>query len=593
MRIRAFHARKQKAGTVLVLFALLVVALMGIAALTIDVGNAFLAQGQMQNATDTAAVEGARLRDYYQVNYLSNVGRRMRAEEMVRQTFDDDLNPHLQAGAYALNYWMEPSLNLNGDENADSARFSVGPVIGLENSTDNESNIGAVITTDPAADRTAISDTLQYLDDPRIAINRANESYGDMLNGRFNGDQPREEAQGTYVREDFTGAQLLPTSPSSNDVNTSESLGFLVRMRRLAVEEALLAERPMSGDPADPTIYAERKSSYGPGVPYIFGLGTGIHRSEGSSYNPRRDGITVRATSIASSGPAFSVGYPPCNQETIYRDNCSLGTKIIGHYGVFLSLPFWKQITYPSTSDQQAPFPWNTVCYYAKVNAAGELIFQGATQCGGLPGPGGPPAPWVDEFIGEAIGALGDRGNVIGDRLYKVNETAFKTGADRDGDGNVTEEDRAAARCRWIGITDGALGSSVGDERGFFGIYQDITHVNAQTGAETITPRVIGFGFGRAVLIPASPDTGPDTLVVFGPGLPTPHLNVECWVAQDNASPHMQLALLKDELEVIKPEEWAQVMTANQYFTYRSVTSNPHDYTNINRGAVLAATLVR
>ena len=55
----------------------------------------------------------------------------------------------------------------------------------------------------------------------------------------------------------------------------------------------------------------------------------------------------------------------------------------------------------------------------------------------------------------------------------------------------------------------------------------------------------------------------------------------------------MQLALLKDELEVIKPEEWAQVMTANQYFTYRSVTSNPHDYTNINRGVVLAATLVR
>jgi hypothetical protein len=590
VRIRAFHAREQKAGTVLVLFALLVVALMGIAALTIDVGNAFLAQGQMQNATDTAAVEGARLRDYYQVNWMSNVGRRMRAEEMVRQTFDDDLHPHLRAGSddtgtYSLHYWLEPSSNLAEDANADNARFSLGPIIRVSNSTNSEDNIGGVIVTNPAPGRNEISGSLSYLDDPRIAVNRANEPYGDMLSGRFNGELSRVEEPGTYLREDFMAAQLLSPSPSPNDVNSSESLGFLVRMRRL----------PASDYP-DPSIdtqdsdLANRKSSHGPSVPYIFGLGTGIHRSEGSGYNPRTDGISVRATAIASSAPAFSVGYPPYDGTSIYRDNCNLGTKVMGHYGVFLSLGFWSKLT--SQGDALSPFPWNTTCYYAVVEGS-KLIFKGATQCGATPGSSDAPAPWVEEFINEEIGVLGDRGNVIGDRVYAVNLNAFENGADRDQDGNITDEDRAAARSRWTGITDGALGTQTGDERGFFGIYKGIVYTDPQTGTTVSTDRVIGFGFGRAALFPADEGSNTPAMLVFGPGLPSPHTTVECWVAQDNASPHLQLALLKDELEVIKPEEWAQVMTANQYFTYRSVTSNPHDYTNINRGAVLAATLVR
>jgi hypothetical protein len=247
-----------------------------------------------------------------------------------------------------------------------------------------------------------------------------------------------------------------------------------------------------------------------------------------------------------------------------------------------------------SQGDADSAFPWNTTCYYAVIEES-NLIFKGATQCGGAPGTNNAPAPWVQEFIDLPIGVLGDRGNVIGDRVYPVSLSAFQNGADRDGDGNITDEDRAAARSRWVGLTDGALGTQTGDERGFFAIYKDIVYTDSQTGLTVSTPRVIGFGFGRAALFPPDEVNNTPAMLVFGPGLPFPHTSVDCWVAQDNASPHLQLALLKDELEVIKPEEWAQVMTANQYFTYRSLSpsSNPHDYTNINRGAVLAATLVR
>ena len=52
-------SRERDAGA-LVLFALLVFGLMGIMAVAIDVGVASLTQAQMQNAVDTAAIEGMR-----------------------------------------------------------------------------------------------------------------------------------------------------------------------------------------------------------------------------------------------------------------------------------------------------------------------------------------------------------------------------------------------------------------------------------------------------------------------------------------------------------------------------------------------------
>jgi hypothetical protein len=586
LRIRTHQACERKGGTVLLLFAVLVLALMGIAALTVDVGYAFLAQGQMQNASDTAAVEGARLRDYNYANWYSNRSRRSRVEEMVRQNFDDDLQPQLISSTdseYAIEYFYEPSLNLAPDTNADAYRFGMGPIIKTKNpspdsASDAQHNIGAIIEVNSPDD--------QYLEDPTLKPNQGNLPYGDMLNGKFDPTVPNllgVESQ-NYQREDFAPADLEAFDSTNGDRDLFESLGFLVRLRR--IRQDYPAENALS--PA---------ASHGPPLPYLFGLGTAMQQAPGSDYNPRTDGISVRSTSIAACAPAFSIGYPPCNNTTIYPDGSSLGTRIIGHYGVFFKQGFWEAITVGAGHPQ-----WNTTCYYAKIDDEGRLTLEGVSACGMAPGTPPPPASWVDALIGAEIGALGDRGNVIGDRLYRTNITEFRYGADRDRDGNVTDEDRAAARCRWIGLADGSLGgmASNGDERGFFGVYKTIVSTNPQTGASEDIPRIIGFGFGRAMLVPADPLAGTPARLIFGAGLPTPHLNVGCWVAQDNASPHLQLALLKDELEVIRPDEWAQVITAAHRFTYEiyepgdpQAEALRYDYRNIRLGAVLAATLVR
>ena len=55
-------------------------------------------------------------------------------------------------------------------------------------------------------------------------------------------------------------------------------------------------------------------ASSGPALPLVFGRGTMIFGdSPTSEYSPRRDGVTVRATAIASARPALHVGLPQAN----------------------------------------------------------------------------------------------------------------------------------------------------------------------------------------------------------------------------------------------------------------------------------------
>ena len=58
-----FSARSHRGGYTLVFFAMLMFALMGLAALVIDIGFARLTQRQMQTAVDSAALEGLRWKD--------------------------------------------------------------------------------------------------------------------------------------------------------------------------------------------------------------------------------------------------------------------------------------------------------------------------------------------------------------------------------------------------------------------------------------------------------------------------------------------------------------------------------------------------
>lgn len=567
-RPRASTRTKQQ-GTVLLLFALLVLALMGIAALTVDIGYAVLAQSQMQNAVDTAAIEGARLRDYNVESWYSNRSRRSRVEEMVRQTFDDDLNPISE-----IEYFYEPNLNLPGDSDQDRLGFAMGPRIALVGG-DPQNNIGALIE----------EQGLPYLDDPIIQPNQPNFPYGDMLSGTFDPLASAAENPDTYERADFLPADPNSYDPIAGNNDLYESLGFLVRLRRTKGDNAL---ESLNG-----------YSSRGETIPFLFALGTGIHQTPGAEYNPRTDGLTVRATAVAAAAPAFSIGYPPCREAAIYPDASVAGTRMVGHYGVMLSQQFWEAIT-----EEPGHTLWTNYCYQAKLDPnTGKLTLQQVSGCifGSTP----PPPVWAQPFLDDPnleIGWLADRGNVVGDRVYPLSLTAFQNGADRDADGDITPEDAAAARCRWIGLVDGTvfnIGQEYGDERGFFGIYAPIEEPGP--GSTTVqVRRVIGFGFGRAVLTLGNVATGEPPLVTFGAGLPNPHQNVGCWVAQDNASPHMQLALLKEELDLISADVWGKVLRASHRFTFKNYDSDPeaalavrYDYKNIRLGVVLAATLVR
>src|SRR5438128_10113174 len=91
--------------------ALIVFAMCAVLSLIIDIGYVRLTQAQMQNAADTAALEGVRQRDVIVGNRVaSDLQRRTAARNLVRSMFDDDLNPE------------------NGDP---EFQFGAGPIIDL------------------------------------------------------------------------------------------------------------------------------------------------------------------------------------------------------------------------------------------------------------------------------------------------------------------------------------------------------------------------------------------------------------------------------------------------------------------------------
>src|SRR5262245_33762078 len=143
--------RPGRRGAIMLLFVLLVLALLGISAVVIDLGMATLAQAEMQDAADSAAVEGVRLRDHSLPQGFSNLPRRRRVSELVRHTFDDDLHP-------TLGLFTPP--NIQPPDDADAGNFSAGPSITLSGG-DATDNIGAIYNTtlDPA------------IDDPQLQIN--------------------------------------------------------------------------------------------------------------------------------------------------------------------------------------------------------------------------------------------------------------------------------------------------------------------------------------------------------------------------------------------------------------------------------------
>lgn len=254
MRGQAIRRR----GATLLLFAALLFALLGIAALVIDLGMAIQARGQMQSAVETTALEGLRGFDPDDPE-ATDEDSRSDARALLFQVFDDDLDPG----------------------NGDLLHYGAGPVLSLT---------GGI----PLGDSSFHASALLTVPQPRVydpfdlawpfQLNLENDSGGDMVRGVFKtasqGDPILHKEKGDYTRDDFEPAEDGPA--------------LLVRLRR--------------SDEGS----ADGSRSSGPVLPYLFGRGTMM------GLEAKARGITVRATAIAQGKPAMSAG--PAYPSSLYPD---------------------------------------------------------------------------------------------------------------------------------------------------------------------------------------------------------------------------------------------------------------------------------
>ena len=273
-------ARRDRSGVALVLFALLVFGFMGIMAVAIDVAMASLTQAQMQNAVDTGAIEAVRMRDA-EPHVHSDMTRRLRASALVQMVFDDDLHP--TSGVIGT---IEPE-SLGGlapmaADDPDSLKLGAGPIWSLTPGPD-ASNVGEGYDDHP-----------DVYDDPVLQTNPTNLPNGDMISGTYSWGASHAENPDDYTRADFDPAPSV-------GFDSTKPIGFLVRMRRTKV---------VGAPDQQPGV-----SSGGPPLPFLFGLGSTIREQDPPDpqhpYNPRTDGITVRAAAIACARPAMTIGPPP------------------------------------------------------------------------------------------------------------------------------------------------------------------------------------------------------------------------------------------------------------------------------------------
>ena len=301
----------------LVQVALITFALSGLLALAVDVGFARLTQSQMQNAADSAALEGLRKRDAVRnpVNgnpaaFASDCTRRAAANRIAHWTFDDDFDP------------------VSGDPDY---QFGAGPVLDVTEGVTSVHALQTVSVPDP------------HVYKPDLQLNQQNQVYGDMVSGRFcytSDPFPSEggayelqdivctepqHGSGAYSRNDFNPNLTVPTGPAGlaecpapdevlptplplgggGNLGTVDDSAFLVRLRRSNdfLGEAGQAETGVG--------------SSGPALPLTFGKGTTIHGDDPQAdYSVRRDGLSVYATAIAATRPAMHLGAPQTNPVT-------------------------------------------------------------------------------------------------------------------------------------------------------------------------------------------------------------------------------------------------------------------------------------
>ncbi|MEM7516550.1 MAG: hypothetical protein AAF368_06480, partial [Planctomycetota bacterium] len=249
------NQRSLSEGGILVQAAILLFGLMATAAVIVDLGIARVTQGNMQVAADSASLAGLRNRDAFGGSPAqADLARRAVASRTAASLFDEDL---------------------------DSSTANVALILGAGPTIDT----GVRGVSDPAGGLLTTSGP--YV--PSLQLNGAtNVTEGDLVAGSFSPNRGfadwHNESAG-YLRTDFASAAATdaPSAPA-----------FLARLRRTHGREGLDRQ---------PGI-----SSAGPSLPFLFGLGSPLGATNAEVYDPRRDGITVRATAIADARPALAAG---------------------------------------------------------------------------------------------------------------------------------------------------------------------------------------------------------------------------------------------------------------------------------------------
>ena len=290
-------------GYVLVYFAMLSFALMAVAALTIDMGFVLLSRRQMQTGVDPAALDGLRFRDAYPPQWIdpNNPGqlyasiqsaiqaenaspstqddvRRWAAQQIVVDTFDDDLNT---ADGDTSNYGAGPVVDFQPSPTIPAAGQAIAAAQTM--------TIGSPSVYKPS-DAQSPSNQLTAPNEWHFWLNLTNATSGDMVSGNYTYSASNYNPAQTIAVEDdlYNRVDFGPSPP------TTSASSFLVRLKR-----------------SNEQTVASSFSS-GPTLPYLFGRGSLIQTQTTSAGTvwAKSQGITARATGIANATPALFVGGP-------------------------------------------------------------------------------------------------------------------------------------------------------------------------------------------------------------------------------------------------------------------------------------------
>ena len=226
--------------------------LLGIAALAIDMGYVRLTQSLMQNAADTAALEGLRQRE------AGEPTRRASAKDMLDRAFVDP------AGQRQMGAGPDIPMDAPADEFNANQKYQLGA-------------------------------SPFFI--PAVQFNPNNCVNGDMVAGGYAAGADHSEG-GDYSRLDYAPVVNGDCTNPADPALLASARAFLVRLRRTIDPGGTYDPGALDNQP--------NISSSGSTLPMMFGRAN-VLESIGP-HNPRHHGFAVRATAIANAANALQAG---------------------------------------------------------------------------------------------------------------------------------------------------------------------------------------------------------------------------------------------------------------------------------------------